>query len=594
MLIIAFVILLITALVNSYWSVIVSARLKQIVLNSTDSLYTVTFSNARLQILQGKIIIENVDLKPDMAIYSKRKALKLAPNTLYTLHLNRLIINHIHPFKLYFESELNIEQIVLSQPDLYIDYEQNRDEDTVLRVKKTPYEHIEKILKSVRVQNIVLSDAKIHYKTQDHTKKLFSEFNNLSIIGTNFLLDSATQYDRHRFLFCEDVSAELKDINGITDDKRYNYRVNKLLFSTSASRLMATGLSYMPVKPLEVMFKGNNIDGYMLKLDSLTLNHFDIKAFSKYHKIIASSMVLKGGNAQLFTNPAPDDTTIDQSVNFPHIILRRLPFGLKIDSVHVDSSDVYFTDYNKFTAEPGTVSFQRINADFYNVTNNKQALKANNILGARVKAYFMNYGLINLNLSFNLTDEDASFSYAGTVGSFDLEKVNSLSIPLGLIKVTSGSLKSLKFDMHGNRAGAHGKLLVLYNNFRVSIYKHNTDSTINKMGIVSLLANQLLIKHDNPLPYQQARVVQINYKRHISNSAYNLMWKSIYSGLKTSVGFDAQTELMVKQKIAEFKIEKQNRAEKKMARKAARTERQQIREIKQEQKQADKYGVEAY
>jgi len=47
------------------------------VLSGTDSLYKVDFSSAELQILQGRIILYDITLKPDTAVYNRKK--KAAP-----------------------------------------------------------------------------------------------------------------------------------------------------------------------------------------------------------------------------------------------------------------------------------------------------------------------------------------------------------------------------------------------------------------------------------------------------------------------------------------------------------------------------------
>src|SRR6185312_12423871 len=76
------IILLLGLFINMYWSPILAKKVKDVVLKSSDSLYTVSFSSAELHILRGTIVIFNIDLKPDTAIYNREKRLHLAPNNL--------------------------------------------------------------------------------------------------------------------------------------------------------------------------------------------------------------------------------------------------------------------------------------------------------------------------------------------------------------------------------------------------------------------------------------------------------------------------------------------------------------------------------
>ena len=85
------VILILALFVNLYWSPILAREVKKTVLKSSDSLYNISFSDAKLHILKGEIDIYDITLKPDTAVYNRRKKLHLAPNNLVELHVKRLI-----------------------------------------------------------------------------------------------------------------------------------------------------------------------------------------------------------------------------------------------------------------------------------------------------------------------------------------------------------------------------------------------------------------------------------------------------------------------------------------------------------------------
>src|ERR1700712_4481228 len=84
------VLILVAAIfVNSYWSPILENKVKDIVTTSSDSLYKVDFSSAELHILRGTIVIFNITLKPDTAVYNSKKKAHLAPNNLVELHIKK-------------------------------------------------------------------------------------------------------------------------------------------------------------------------------------------------------------------------------------------------------------------------------------------------------------------------------------------------------------------------------------------------------------------------------------------------------------------------------------------------------------------------
>src|ERR1700748_3776326 len=87
---------------NSYWSPIIKSKISSAVLKATDSLYSVDFSDAEFHLFEGKIVIRNITLTHNEAVFNRLKAEGLAPNNVLDAHIKRLVITSIHPLKLYF------------------------------------------------------------------------------------------------------------------------------------------------------------------------------------------------------------------------------------------------------------------------------------------------------------------------------------------------------------------------------------------------------------------------------------------------------------------------------------------------------------
>ncbi len=575
--------------INFYWSPKLDQKIRATVLSSTDSLYSVDFSKANLHVLQGKIVINNLMLQPNLAVYNRKKKAGLAPNSLYQVKIRQLQITHIHPFSLYFSKKLDIDQLVISGPDVTVNYEQNRDEDIVATNNKTPYQLISKVLKAIHVQNILLSDVRLKYVDRSGIGPAVTEFKNLDFTATDFQLDSLNQDSKQRFLFCSDISAELNNYEGVSAGKRYAYKIEKVRFSTRTSELRMSGISFAPTESATQFFKDSKADYYTIKLDSLRLNNFDYKAYSKFHKFYATHVTLNTGSLHIYSNPVPADTTIDHSDQFPQLQLKTSKMDIKVDTVNVSRISVFYAEYNDKSRQTGNVSFDNIGGVFTNITNNKAALQKNNTATAQLHAYLMNAGLLNTTFTFKLDDDNAAFTYKGSLGPMELKKVNPVAMPLGMIKIAAGKEKQMDFDMRADRKMATGKLCVLYNDLRVSILKRDSsDNSLKKMGIASLLANALVIKRDNPTGNSQPRVAKVVWVRRPSSSIFTFMWKSVFKGLKECAGYDARTEQTVKQKVVEFKQNKLTRGIRKAERQQRRAARRAKRELKKQQKEAEK------
>ena len=103
---------------------------------------------------------------------------------------------------------------------------------------------------------------------------------------------------------------------------------------------------------------------------------------------------------------------------------------------------------------------------------------------------------------------------------------------------------------------AKGKLLFYYNDLSVEVMdKKQTTWTKIKTGIINFAANDLIVNNDNPTKSGKMKTGVIQFQRDKEKGIINFLWKSVLSGLKSTMGFNskAQKEMIKeeKQKVAE-------------------------------------------
>jgi len=584
-LILSSIILILAVLINSYWSPILAMRVKSVVLTSSDSLYTANFSSAELHIIRGELIIYNISLKPDTAVYNRRKKQHLAPNNLVELHVKRLILYHIHPFKLYFEHKLDINEIILTQPELSVSYELNHIKDTVVKDRRSPWQKISKSLESVHIGQIFLNDVKLKYSDYSGNKVAVSELKEMELSANDLLIDSTTQHDKSRVLFCKEIITELYNYSGKSPNGLYSYKIDHLKLSTLTSELNAEGLTLAPISTT-AFFNKTNKDKYTIRLDSLQLNHFDYLSYHKYRMFHASVMTLNRGTMELFNNPngVPGNGGADKIKSFPAVALSKLTTDIIIDTILVRNVNVAYSEFNAKSNQTGTITFNNTTGSVLNVTNNKDALSKNNISTIQLETYFMNRGKLNVFFTFNLIDKDVSYNYKGSLGPMGLAAINTATVPFALVKITSGSVKRLDFDIHANSRVSSGKFVLLYNGVKVKLLKPDTTYGLKSKVIESLFANMFILKHDNPDKEGEVpRSFDINYIRPKDSPFFKTIWQTLLSGIKPSVGLDKKTEDAIAAQLTQQQINKQNRMEKRAARKERRAEKKLQQDLEKQQ-----------
>jgi hypothetical protein len=202
----------------------------------------------------------------------------------------------------------------------------------------------------------------------------------------------------------------------------------------------------------------------------------------------------------------------------------------------------------------------------------------------------MNRGKFNVLMTFNLTDETLPFTYKGEVSAMDLTVLNPAIMPLALIKVNTGELAKLEFDIKANNRVSKGRVSLSYNDLKVTVLKADTaNDKLKHMTIASLFANLMVLKHNNPdNPGEIPRSFNVTYYRPKNYPFFKNIWHTLLTGIKPCVGLNEKMQKDVKNKMADMAIQKQKRIIKKAQRKQRRSERKRKRELKREQKASDK------
>lgn len=582
-LVVGIVVLLVGVFANLYFSPIIEDKVKTGVLTNTDSLYKVDFSSVKIHVFQRKIVVFDITVKVDTAVYSRLKKRGIAPNNLVDLYVKRLAITNISVTKLLFRHKVDISQIVLSAPEIHITYQRNHIKDTTAIDRRTPWQKIAKTFRSVHVSDILLNDVQLRYDDHSGNKVTISELKEMNIHANDLLIDAATQTDQSRFLYCRDIVAELNNYTGKTPSGLYTYIIKYLKVSSLTSRLIASGVTLKPVDSNRFFNKTLN-DRYSGHLDGVQLNDFDFLNYYKYRVLSVSNMVLDKGSLSVYKNPNRPQVDADRTKTFPGRVLADLKLDLKIDTLLVKHLNIGYTEFSQKSKQSGTINFDETDAQFLNITNNKAALQKNNNCLARVNSNFMGRGELNVLFNFNLTDELAAYSYRGNLGPMDLKVVNPAAMPLGMVKINSGQLKSLDFNFIANNQVAKGKVTVLYNDLKVTILKPDSEYVdLQRMRIASLYANIFILKHNNPdkeggVP----RSFNVSYIRPANSPFFNFTWKALFEGIKPGVGFDKKTQETTKEMVAQNIVKKQNRKLKKIQRQMRREERRKRREAKKQ------------
>lgn len=561
------------------WKPVLTQKIKDVVYEGSKHLYSINFKDIHLNILTGSVTIDSILLAPDTAVFNAKKKQGTAPTHLFQVKLEKLELRRIAVLTVYLKKKLEMNDIILAHPSINMIYNKVYKKADTVKDKRSLYERISKTIRSVHINGIKIEDADFDYVSGE-SGRILNSVKHLNVKVNDLLLDAQSGDDTSRFYYTKDVAFDLAGYHSLSKDKLYNMKVDSVTGSAKGGKVHLKGFRLIPMYPdlqFSRMLKTQK-DRYDLAFDRIDLMGVDFTRLNTEGVLHARSLKIEGALAKVFMNREMPPGTADKTANFPHMALQRVPVQTTIDTLNLKKVNVAYTEYNPVTQQRGTVHIDHLNGEIRNLTNDTASLARDRHATANLEAYLIKAARLNIYINFDLLSKNAAFTFKGKVGPVDMVKLNPLSQALGLVKIESGQIQHIDFDFTANGKGSAGTMYMYYNNLKVALLKEGEDGKpVKKKGFISFLANELLIKDENPSKGKPVRMAKVNFERPPQASFFNLLWKSVFIGMRETVGLGivpmktpAEGREVVVKKMEERKEKREGRKEKRRERRAAR------------------------
>ncbi len=566
---------------SNRWKPLLKKELADIVLKSTDSLYHISYSDFDLSISSGNATLKDFKLEPDTAVYNKLVALKKAPDNLFILSVNKLTIKNVGARKAYREKILTIDNITIEKPDITVINKRYAYNDTVTVGKsKTPYQLIKNTFKQLHVDSISLKNVSLNYINKSNGPTKQTALKNLDINVSDLAIDSLSGNDPKRFYYTKGVNVTIHDYHIATPDSLYFADLKNIYFSTSERRIVLDKVSFTPRFNRTDFYKqtGEAGDIYTLKFKQIAIDDINLQSFLRDQKLNAGVMNIVEPDVRIYTNNAYQGKKTSKIGKDPHQALQKVSLDMRLKRLNIKNASINYSETDATSGYTGQILFTHTNGYILNVTNDVAQKRINPYMRAAINTRFMNAAPLQVNFKFNLNAKDGAFNYSGELGKFDGRKLDKLVKPLALVHVESADIQKLKFNVDASNYGAKGNLEFYYRNLAIEfLEKVNGQAKLKSQGLVTLLANNFIIKNNNPDNNGVFRPGPINIKREPTVSFFSFLYKGLLDGLKPSVGYDKKTEgkvnnavIKVSNLLDKFNKFKENRKERRAAKKAER------------------------
>lgn len=535
---------------------IIKAELKDLVLNATDSLYTVEFSDLSLNLLTKGATISDVKFIPDTNVFKRLIALKKAPNNVYYIRLKTLSIKNFHPKNLFKFKKLNVDLLLFDNPDVVmVNTQFDFNENKPSYLQKSPYDYISKYLHELKVNKISFRNVKFKYINNNGTVPEIDSVDNLNVDLKGWLIDKGSDKDPSRLYALQDVMINLNDYSYATPDSLYHVNWDHFHFSSSTGKLSISNFNIEPrLSEMDFARKvGYSKERFHISMNKIDFEGINFPLYIRKRELYATQMSITDGALDVFNNNELPSKVKIKNGKYPHQLLQQLKEAITVRLLTLSNVDISYAEYDRDSKKKGKITFKKTSGTLTNITNVKKLKEKSPYLFANMTTYIMGKGKLNVNFRFDLDAPDGAFAYSGALGRMEGRELNGVTMPLGMVQVKRGTAKELKFDIKANDQLAKGTVRFAYNDLSVALLKRDTDDDkLVRQGLISLLANAMVINSNNPGKDGVLITAPVNYKRTETASFFSFIWRTLFVGIKYSVGVTPKKEEEIARKVQRF------------------------------------------
>jgi hypothetical protein len=523
-------------------------RLKQMVKDGSGGLYQLSLDSIQADVLQSEITLFNAALFPDSQVLSNFYSTQKAPDNVYKVRLQTLHIDGLGIKDVLSGKSIELDTVFIQHPVIEVyhrkmDYNLKEKEDSV-----TLYQRLFSQMKKISIKYMVVQQGTV--TNYNLTKKSKSNFNEVTMLFKDVLVDSATQYDSSRFLFAKDAVLSFRNYNMRTADGLYNFNLGFVQVSASKHQLTAEQVILSP-RYNKKQFQKKLVsmkEQYNVHLPKLQLQNINWWNLANEESLEAESAEVYNARVGIYLDRSlpPPESKVG---NYPHQLLMKLPLRININRLKAYHADVSYEEFNPNSGKSGKFSLNNINAEVNNISNIREEIKDHKQATVTASARLMNHIPVKVDLQFDLWKyRQGNFLADIHIAGFDATKMNAISEPLGMVTIKSCKVKEAKARVKGDNYKGTGKVRLLYHDLHITALKKNDDKSarLQKKRIFSFIANAFVIKNDNPKPGEAPRQPDCFYKRDPECSFFNLLWKTMLTGVLKTAG--ANPKLAGKQK----------------------------------------------
>lgn len=379
----------------------------------------------------------------------------------------------------------------------------------------------------------------------NHITVTDSSVKKLTLTKLGFLINSikidSNTIANNDFAFAEQVSVNLKDNKFISSDSLYETSVNSISYNFSENILKVDSLMMKPrYEPSEFFKKAVYQTGKMdIVTDKIICSNLRLKKLISDGSIHMGGVDIFGLDMRIFRNKKYEMNP-DLYKKMPQEALLSVPRTLTIDSLKTHDAYIQYRQLSPKSVVPGEIFLNEVYLSIFNINNDLKVIDETSSMVALFNAKLLGESDLKLKLTLPILSPAHDFWVTGHVDNIDFTKLNSMTRNLVGVTMERGTGELDIPLISGNSQHSEGSILFKYRKLKIELYdRYKAKNTTGLTGsMANLLLNDIFIKSNNPGFLGKTKPGEVYFKRNTQKSIVYYTWKSILSGLMSTMGYN--------------------------------------------------------
>jgi hypothetical protein len=537
-----------SAVIYFYGNDLLKKYITETVKSTSKGLYQVEIKSLFIDLVTGNIRISGFRLTPDTVIYRKLRETDTVAPILVSARITKLRVSGIDFLRALRDKDIAIKKILVQAPELDVHIyppqsggKKNGQKKILLAIP------IPKGIRSIGLKLLQIREGKLTVYFHSPGKTTHIHVPDIGITATSFYIDSKPR-SGNKIFNAEDIQLVLKNLVLETANKMNTIHFGVIRVSTGSSEIGIENFHFQPLFSRHEYCRklGYQVDRLDVQAKSMRLKGVGLRDLVGEHKLIIGTIDVDGLVLDDYR-----DKRIPERAGFyplmPQQALLKAKQYMKIGHVTLKNGKAIYCE--QVGTEPGVLFFDKMEVSVTNITNDPVMVSKHAVMEVNGTAWLMGKGKLSARIRFPLGAPGDAFTFSGALSRMALKEINPMLTKLAPAVITAGTLDNLVIPLvSADNETARGMLKFYYSGLKVNLLNQKTDSWSKiKTTLLNTAAN-IYIKNDNPSQNGVFRTGIICFNRVKTASIFNFLWKSTFSGLKSTMGINTEEQKEMKKR----------------------------------------------